>query len=485
MDGVNILNEDPPKIFISYAWTNPQHENWVLQLATDLRKERIDVILDKWDLNLGNDSLPFMEQMVNDDTIKKVLMICDKNYVEKANKRKGGVGIETQIISKKVYEKSDQNKFLAVIREYNDDGSACVPTYYHSRMYIDFTSDATFSEKFRELVLWIHDKPIYPKPPLGPKSTLPFDNKIYPGTSIIQKKVIENITNGRGITHGSIKEYFDEYCEKLELFRVKYSDKRDFVEDILHNLDVFSGFRNEFLSVISYISKYDPDTNIKKSIHKFFENSLSYLDRPDNVNIWYPAEFEIYKFIIYELFIYTMAIFIKGENYDIISYLLNSKYFVTKQNQLFGSDTLLPFCALRNHCDFINQVEKYGSMLCPQAAFLKERNQSTNTNFYYIMEADFICFLKAVLINDRWYSDTLIYLNAPHRPFEIFAKSVSADYFSNLTKIFGFNNVTEIALILNKFKNNNELLPYWEGRGFVPHILIGFEKLALSDELKK
>jgi hypothetical protein len=399
MDSENITNEEPPKIFISYAWTSPQHENWVLQLATDLRKERIDVILDKWDLNLGNDSLPFMEQMANDDTIKKVLMICDKRYVEKANKRKGGVGIETQIISKKVYEKSDQNKFLAVIREYNDDGSACVPTYFHSRMYIDFANDATFPEKFRELVLWIHDRPIYQKPPLGPKSAFLFDNKIYPGTSIIQKKVIENITNGRNIAHGSIKEYFGEYYEKLELFRVKYSSERDFVEDILHNLDLFSSFRNEFLSVISYIAKYDSETNIKKTIHKFFEKLLSYLDRPDDVNVWYPAEFEIYKFIVYELFIYTLAIFIKEENYDIVSYLLNTQYFITRQNTLFGSDTLLSFCAFRNRCDFIYQIKKYSSMLSAHSAFLKERNQSTNINFYYIMEADFICFLKAVLIN--------------------------------------------------------------------------------------
>ncbi|MDR2501171.1 MAG: hypothetical protein LBD37_08870, partial [Treponema sp.] len=104
------------------------------------------------------------------DTIKKVLMICDKNYAEKANEREGGVGIEAQIISKKVYEQSNQNKFVALIREYDEGGNPCVPTYYHSRMYIDFADDAAFSERFKELVLWIYDEPIYPKPPLGPKS---------------------------------------------------------------------------------------------------------------------------------------------------------------------------------------------------------------------------------------------------------------------------------------------------------------------------
>ena len=39
----------PPKLFVSYSWTSPDHEAWVLQLATELRESGVDVILDKWD----------------------------------------------------------------------------------------------------------------------------------------------------------------------------------------------------------------------------------------------------------------------------------------------------------------------------------------------------------------------------------------------------------------------------------------------------
>jgi hypothetical protein len=485
MTAEDIINDEHPKIFISYAWTNQQHENWVRQLATDLRKEGIDAILDKWDLNPGNDTLPFMEQMVNDDTVKKVLMVCDKNYAEKANKRKGAVGIETQIISKKVYEQSNQNKFAALIREYDEDGNPCVPTYCHSRFYIDFADDAAFSERFKELVLWIYDKPIYPKPPLGPKSALLSENKIYSGTAMLQKKVIENITNGRGIAQGSIKEYFDEYHAKLELFRVKFSSENKFIEDLLHNLEQFRSFRDEFLSVISYISKYDIDTSIEKSIHKFFENLLSYLGRPDDVFEWYPAEIEIYKFIIYELFMCTLAILLKDENYDIISYLLNSKYFIPKQNILFEQSTLPPFNCLRNHCAFFDKIAKYKNEYYPQAVFLKERNEASGINFYYIMEADFICYLKAEILNTHWWPSTLIYLAPSPRPFELFAKSISAEYFENLTKIFGFVTITDIIKLLNEFSDNKRQ-PTVQGKwGFNIAALIGFEQLKLANELPK
>lgn len=46
-----------------------------------------------------------MESMVQDSSIDKVLIICDKGYKEKADDREGGVGTETQIITPTLYGK--------------------------------------------------------------------------------------------------------------------------------------------------------------------------------------------------------------------------------------------------------------------------------------------------------------------------------------------------------------------------------------------
>ena len=59
-----LMPEENPKLFISYSWTSPDHEQWVLNLATELRESGIDVILDKWDLKEGHDANAFMERMV-------------------------------------------------------------------------------------------------------------------------------------------------------------------------------------------------------------------------------------------------------------------------------------------------------------------------------------------------------------------------------------------------------------------------------------
>ncbi len=157
------INEHP-KLFISYSWSSPEHQDWVLQLATELRESGVDVILDKWDLKEGHDALAFMEKMVSDPEINKVLIICDKKYVEKADDRSGGVGTETQIISTEVYQKVNQEKFVAVIREKDEQGKPNCPVYYRSRIFIDMSDDATYTDSFERLLRWIYNKPIYVKP---------------------------------------------------------------------------------------------------------------------------------------------------------------------------------------------------------------------------------------------------------------------------------------------------------------------------------
>src|ERR1700730_2772626 len=106
-----------PKVFISYSWTSNEHQQWVLDLATALRDNGVDAILDKWDLKEGHDANAFMERMVTDETVEEVIIVLDRKYADKANARKGGVGTETQIITPQIYASADQNKFVGVVSE--------------------------------------------------------------------------------------------------------------------------------------------------------------------------------------------------------------------------------------------------------------------------------------------------------------------------------------------------------------------------------
>lgn len=73
-----------PCVFISYSWSNENIKNSVIDLANRLVRDGVDVKLDVWDLKDGQDKYEFMEKCVTNSNIDKVLIICDKTYVEKS-----------------------------------------------------------------------------------------------------------------------------------------------------------------------------------------------------------------------------------------------------------------------------------------------------------------------------------------------------------------------------------------------------------------
>src|SRR6185312_13205869 len=160
-----------PKLFISYSWSTPDHQAWVISFAEELASQGIHVIFDKWFLQPGHDAHSFMESMVRDATVTKVVLICDQKYAEKSDKRSGGAGTEAQIITPELYAKKAQDKFVAVIRERDADGKPCLPVYYGGRIYIDLSDPSTYSGEFERLVRWAWDRPLYVRPEKGDKPT--------------------------------------------------------------------------------------------------------------------------------------------------------------------------------------------------------------------------------------------------------------------------------------------------------------------------
>ncbi len=137
----DVLSKDKEgKVFISYSWTPESNKRWVEKLVHRLEADGIQVVIDFKNLKLGHDKYAFMERTVNDDTIKKVLIICNETYKKKADGRIGGVGDESAIITSQVYGSVQQEKFIPVVNEYDKDGKPFLPNYLASRMYADLTN---------------------------------------------------------------------------------------------------------------------------------------------------------------------------------------------------------------------------------------------------------------------------------------------------------------------------------------------------------
>src|SRR5947207_2797504 len=77
------MTDAPPIVFISYSWDSTEHQEWVIQLATTLRSAGIDVMLDAWDADFGDDLAAFMEKGVRDSDILVMLSLVDQPHFSK------------------------------------------------------------------------------------------------------------------------------------------------------------------------------------------------------------------------------------------------------------------------------------------------------------------------------------------------------------------------------------------------------------------
>ena len=142
-----------PKVFVSYSHDSDEHKEWVLQLSTKLRQNGVDATLDQWDLGAGDDMTLFMEKGVRDSD--RVLVICTDAYVRKADAGEGGVGYERMIITAQLVRDVGTAKFIPIIRQ--SSNAKKVPIFLETRVYIDFTDEDKFDEKFDDLLREIFD----------------------------------------------------------------------------------------------------------------------------------------------------------------------------------------------------------------------------------------------------------------------------------------------------------------------------------------
>ncbi len=88
---------EAPRVFVSYSHDSEVHKDWVLKLATDLRRNGVDASLDRWDVSPGGDISGFMERGLRG--ADRVVVVCSEKYVKKANAGEGGVGYEKMIVT--------------------------------------------------------------------------------------------------------------------------------------------------------------------------------------------------------------------------------------------------------------------------------------------------------------------------------------------------------------------------------------------------
>jgi hypothetical protein len=472
----------PPKLFVSYSWANPDHEAWVLKIATELCEFGVDVILDKWYLKEGHDANAFMEKMVTDPEIKKVILICEKTYAEKADKRSGGVGTESQIISAEIYAKQDQDKFVAILKERDEEGRPYLPAYYRSRIFIDLSDSSNYSENYDKLLRWIFDKPLYEKPPIGEKPAFLNDSMIVSLATASQfRRAIDAIRNRRDNAGAFVTEYFELLASEIEKLRLD-SNADPFDDAVVKSIEDFLPYRNEAIEMFIALSLYHDSYETRVTLHRFLEKLIPYLDRPPAITNWGSWDFDNFRFIVHELFLYAIACFIKYERFESAAYLMATDFFVPGQSE-YGRDEMISydvFCQQMDSLDHRKSRLKLNRTSL-RADMLQQRCIGIGLDFRHVMQADFILFLRDHLNRPgtfwHWWPETLLYLGRYPGVFEIFARSSSRAYFEKVKVSLGIESKENLQQLLNMFESDPRILPRWQYETLNPRKLMAFDKI--------
>jgi hypothetical protein len=433
-----------PKIFISYSWSSPEHEQWVLDLATRLVTDGVEVILDKWDLREGQDKITFMERMVNDESVSKVLAVCDKKYAEKANERRGGVGTESQIISKEVYERVDQRKFIALVTEYYEDGRECVPTFFKDRIFIDMSSEEKSYENYARLVRAIYDKPQHVKPQLGKAPSYLFDEtKPQSRTGYKLQMLKRAIQDDKKNVVGLVADYLRDYLEALEDYRISDPVLPNFDEKVVAALEKSVSYRDEFIEFITLVATYREDEVVYREIFEFLQGLLRYTHKPEGITTWKEESFDNFRFMAFEVFLYTMTALVKCQRFTIANMFLSEAYFDSYLAGMQG-EGIVTFSVFDFYPESLERFRKNRlnlNVLSVTADLLRKRAYHKDFNFKVLRQTDFILYLRSILhpikqYGDWWSPRTLAYAEF-EGAFEIFARAASSRYFSNLEILLG------------------------------------------------
>ena len=474
-----------PKVFISYSWSSPQHQDWVETLAKRLTSDGVDIILDVWMLKEGQDKYAFMERMVTDESVSKVLVICDSQYADKANKKKGGVGTESQIISKEVYEKVDQNKFVAVVTEYGEQGEPYVPVFLAARIFIDMSTEEKALENYEQLLRFIYDRPLRVKPALGTPPAYIFEEAGGAASKTAHKLAMlkRAVQDDRGSVPGLIADYLKSYSAALEDYRIGGKVTHDFDEQVVSSIEKFMPYRDEFVDFITFISTYRGDERTYQLIFEFFGGLLRYTRPPKGSGSWQDLWFDNYRFIIFELFLYNMAALLKNQRYEQANIFLAQGYLDPYLAEK-GQGALRPYYVFDKYPDSLERMRKERLRLnfyYVTADILRRRAYHEEVNFDSLMQADFILYLRSVLNpadkhSDFWEPRTAGYAEH-HGALEIFAKAESKRFFKNLMILLNVESKQDLEAKFEAAVKEGNISRHGTFRRVYVERLINLEKL--------
>lgn len=438
-----------PKVFISYSWSSPAHQQLVKTWADRLVADGVEVIFDLYDLKEGQDKYAFMERMVTDKAVTHALVICDKKYAEKANLRAAGVGTESQIISQEIYEKVDQSKFIPIVCEFDDEDNPQLPVFLKSRIWINFSSPEAENENWEQLIRLLYGKPQHIKPKLGKIPTYITSDVAEPASESLAKyKTLKHaILNDKKGIGAYRKDFLNSCISYADMLRVRVQPNVSSMgEKVLEDAKKLKVIRDHLVDWVLLESASASEEEFSETLIELLEKLRELKTRPAEVTSWNDNWFDAHAVFVYETFLYIVAALLKNKSYKILHEVYTTHYLLPG-NEGRSHNPFDKFDSFYGTSDVLQHVLTPGNgrtYLSPTAELLKRHADRSDLPFSDILQADLLTFLMSCLIDGtRWYPQTLYYASYGTQ-YPLFIKAAQHKSYAKLSIITGETNADKL-----------------------------------------
>lgn len=450
------MTKEVPKVFISYSWSSQQHQLRVKEWADRLILDGVNVILDLYDLKEGNDKFVFMERMVTDETVSHVLVICDSGYASKADARKAGVGTESQIISKEVYDKVDQSKFIPIACEFDHDGNPFLPRFFQSRIWINFTSDEAVNENWEQLIRLLFGKPQHQKPRLGkPPPYITSEDSLPVSPAIAKfsafKQAVLQSKPGLAVYRADFIDACIGFADAMRVRQAPNCSAEELGHKIISDCGKLKQVRNQIVDWILLEGSYSPTTQFEEVIVLFLERLRETKARPAEVTSWNDDWFGAHAIFVYETFLYVVAALLKVGAYRILHETFKSHY-IRPETEWFTDKRFDSFECFHGYSRVLGAALANGQnrYLDASAELIRRQADRSDLPFAAVMEAELLIILMSLLMPDVfWPSGTLVY-SMHGGGFPLFLRATHRKGFEKLSLITGIASADELRSAIKK-----------------------------------
>lgn len=437
-----------PRAFISYSWSSQEHRERIRAWADRLMADGVEVVLDLYDLQEGDDRYAFMERMATDESVSHVLIFSDSEYARKADKRSAGVGVESQIISKQVYEKVTQSKFIPIFCELDDNGDPFLPTYMQNRYGIDFSSEERANASWEQLVRRLHGRPQYAKPPLGGRPA--YLDEDAEGDSGVARARLKSLEAALLAGHRDVsvwrRDFLEACIRQADELRIREGiGEESLGERIVDDCRKLVPVRDALVDwVMLEVDSGISAEELRPTLTELLERLLELKSRPEGVTHWSDSWFGAHEVFVYEAFLYIVAALIRGRGDDLLRSIFEAHYMLLT-TETYSEERFCRFDRFRGYSSVLKNYllapdgRRY---VVPEAELIKRQATRGDIDFDAVMEAEVLAVMVSLATDcPLWYPGLIGYAKSFSHVPGLFLRATRHSDFVSLGRMVGIDDV--------------------------------------------